>query len=437
MIIQHNMSAVFTNRQLGRSTSNKAKASEKLGSGYRINRAADDAAGLSISEKMRGQIRGLEQAEENLQDGISLLHTADGAMEEIHSILQRIRELGVQAANDTNEFADRKSIQEEINQLTDNIDDITDNTEFNEIKILKGGYLQVKAEETKEGELPSWFGIPSQLTMGDLTIPGNSAPAKHSYASIDFSGVDAANINELIGKGFYSTCCTCTEKYSIRFLDTEVASSGSPNPIININISGISAPEELVDKILAQGSPYMNHYTSLMKEPSDAKKLILYDWRENQASDAANGYGVVGSGYIKTTVTKTGDTALNIQAGANSNQKIGIELPQTDTLQLGVRGINVLNSESAGHSISFAENAIRNISRERSRLGAIGNQMEAAASNVGTTAENLTASESRIRDLDMAKEMVELSKSSILQQVGQSMMTQSVQNTEGVLMLLR
>ena len=278
MIVQHNMSALNTNRQLGITNTNLSRSTEKLSSGYRVNRAADDAAGLSISEKMRGQIRGLEQASTNAQDGQSLIQTAEGAMSEIHSVLQRMRELTVQAANDTNVSTDRKAIAKEVTALTSEITRIASQTEFNTMKLLSGKFAD-----------------------------------KH------------------------------------------------------------------------------------------------------------------------------------LQVGANNGQQIRISIKNltADSLGVGTAEIaDVINESSSKYAdltvlISKVNIAIISVSTQRSKLGAIQNRLDHTIANADNMAENLQSSESKIRDVNMADEMVGYSGLSILQQAGQSMLAQANNSTQGVLSLLR
>jgi flagellin len=274
MVIQHNLQAMNANRNLGIVTSSQAKTTEKLSSGYRINRAADDAAGLSISEKMRGQIRGLNQASTNAQDGISLIQTAEGALNETHAILQRMRQLAVQSANDTYLTEDRTAIQEEIKQLTSEIDRIATTTQFNKMNLLDAS----------------------------------------------FSG----------------------------------------------------------------------------------KKL---------------------------------------QIGANENQTMSISISSMKAASLGgtsgISGLSLTTTAKAGNAITTLDAAISYVSKQRGKLGAIQNRLEHTIANLDTSAENLQAAESRIRDLDMAEEMVSYSKNNILQQAAQSMLAQANSSTQGVLSLLQ
>ena len=272
MVVQHNLSAMNTNRQMGTVTSALSKSTEKLSSGYRINRAADDAAGLSISEKMRSQIRGLNKASSNAEDGISLIQVAEGALNESHSILQRMNELATQAANDTNTSSDRSAIQQELTQLTSELDRIYSTTQFNTMNLLDG----------------------------------------------DFTG-------------------------------------------------------------------------------------------------------------------------KSLQVGALSGQVISVSIKsmKASALGIGYNAIKVSSNALAGQALSLIQKAINRVSEERSKLGAIQNRLEHTINNLDTTSENTSAAESRIRDTDMATEMVEYSKNNIRAQAGQSMLSQANQQTQGVLSLLQ
>ena len=270
MVVQHNLSAMNTSRQLGGVTNSLSKSTEKLSSGYRINRAADDAAGLSISEKMRSQIRGLNKASSNAQDGISLIQVAEGALNETHSILQRMNELATQAANDTNTSSDRTAIQQEMDQLTSEINRIQSTTQFNTMNLLDGSF-----------------------------------------------------------------------------------------------------------------------------------------------------------------------TSKNLQVGSLKGQSIMISIKNMDASSLGINKLTVSSFDAAGSSMALIQSAINQVSTQRSTLGALQNRLEHTINNLDTTAENTQSAESRIRDVDMATEMVEYSKNNILAQAGQSMLAQANQATQGVLSLLQ
>ena len=291
MVVQHNMTAMNANRQLGITTSSQAKSSEKLSSGYRINRAGDDAAGLTISEKMRSQIRGLNKASDNAQDGVSLIQVAEGALSETHSILQRMNELATQAANDTNTTADRNAIQSEINQLTSEIDRIQSTTQFNTMNLIDGSYTA------------------KNLQVGSLSGQAILVSIQNMNATSLFGGTNAA-----------------------------VAS------VSDVNTSN-----------------------------------------------------------LKSYNTK----------------------------------LTVSSFDTAGSAMKSIQSAIALVSNQRSNLGAVQNRLEHTIANLDNISENTQSAESRIRDTDMAEEMVNYSKNNILAQAGQSMLAQANQSTQGVLSLLQ
>jgi len=335
------MSAANTNRQLGITNGNLSKSTEKLSSGYRINRAGDDAAGLSISEKMRGQIRGLEQGSTNAQDGISLIQTAEGALNEVHSVLQRMRELAVQGSNDTNVTEDRTSIYEEMEQLAKEINRIGCTTEFNTMKLFA-------SEDMLAG---------MQDDLGELEYNTDKASEKFesmiSLANLD----DEVNANLQVGANSAQSI-----KFRMGTLDTSKLNYPGAEDGEEVNLASFS------DGVIEGGTLYN------IKEKLDA--------------------GVDGSSFEDVHKAFTA----------------------------AVTDIDI--------ATSF-------VSKSRSYLGAIQNRLEHTIANADNTAENLQASESRIRDVNMAEEMVQYSKSSILQQAGQSMLAQANQSTQGVLTLLR
>ncbi|ACL22196.1 flagellin domain protein [Desulfitobacterium hafniense DCB-2] len=385
MIINHNMSAINTYRQLTTNNSNNAKSLEKLSSGLRINRAGDDAAGLAISEKMRGQIRGLDQAQRNAQDSISLIQTAEGALNETHSILQRMRELAVQASNDTNSTTDRDEIQKEIDQLTDEIDRIANTTEFNTQKLLDGSKKGlVKAENAKaEIELNTKANITG---VSVTTSAGTSATiiitrtndSSTGFAAGDFSIGDPSSTSASLTSG------------------TTISMAGGAT----ITLSG-----------------------------DDLSKLAV-------------GESITISIKAKVDVSNNVEDAFSMQIGANSGQNILVGINNMKAEKIGVRGtdgkaLDVSDYKNATAAIKTINNAIETVSAERSKLGAVQNRLEHTINNLGTSSENLTAAESRIRDVDMAKEMMNFQKNNILSQAAQAMLAQANQQPQGVLQLLR
>ncbi|MEK5071470.1 flagellin Hag [Sporosarcina sp. FSL K6-1508] len=308
MIINHNIAALNTHRQLGMNNTNASKNLEKLSSGLKINRAGDDAAGLAISEKMRGQIRGLDMAAKNSQDGISLIQTAEGALNETHSILQRMRELAVQSSNDTNTTSDRGEIQKEMNQLTSEINRIGNNTEFNTQKLINGD--KSTASGVMSFQVGSNNGQALELNISDMRA-----------VKLGIAHVTASTAGTVSGSAF-------------------AAGSG------------------------------------------------------NVLTDTSAGTGT--------------EFALDISTHA-----------------------------SATAAIEVLDKAMATVSAERSKLGSYQNRLEHTINNLGTASENLTAAESRIRDVDMAKEMMDFTKNNILTQAAQAMLAQANQQPQGVLQLLR
>lgn len=324
MIINHNMASLNTYRQLSTNNAASGKSLEKLSSGLRINRAGDDAAGLAISEKMRGQIRGLDQASRNAQDGISLIQTAEGALNETHSILQRMRELANQSANDTNTATDRGEIQKEINQLTSEINRIGNTTEFN-TQTLIDGTQSIGTADT---------GLKLQI------------------------GANA------------------TQSFKIDIYDMRAKALG---------ISGDTGAAAALS-----------------------------------GSATNNGVTITADEITKSTgATFTTANALTDNAGSTEY------------------ALDVSDHTKATAAVKVIDKAIEQVSAERSKLGAFQNRLEHTISNLGTSSENLTAAESRVRDVDMAKEMMNFQKNNILSQAAQAMLAQANQQPQGVLQLLR
>lgn len=388
MIINHNMNALNAHRNMGINNKAAGKSMEKLSSGLRINRAGDDAAGLAISEKMRGQIRGLTQASRNSADGISMIQTAEGALNETTNILQRMRELAVQASNDTNTTSDRNEIQKEINALTQEVDRIANNTEFNTQKLLNGnksgvgGDVVNAAVEKKEGVFE--IDLTNNLVQDKkLTIDG---------VDIDITQAAAAGGNDL--------------------------------------------------KTLIEGK-LKNDYDVTVTN----KKITL---TQKVASDKENMRVTFAGSAVKVNVTagvaakeeEVSEGKAKVQVGANSNQLMSIEISDMRAKALNIvddRGnsLSVLSAEEANKAITAFDAALNEVSSQRANLGAVQNRLEYTISNLDNTAENLTSAESTLRDVDMAKEMMEYSKNNILNQAAQAMISQANQQPQNVLQLLR
>ena len=439
MVVQHNLTAMNANRMLGVTTSAQAKSTEKLSSGYKINRAADDAAGLSISEKMRKQIRGLSQASSNAQDGISCVQTAEGALTEVHSMLQRMNELAVQAGNGTMSEDDRQNIQDEIDQLTSEIDRVSETTKFNETYLLKGN-----GTETRQKETP----VTSTVALTAAAAPTNwyakgSATALTADQILERLEVDAdGNVAIKDGMEMYSEAANTTSQYGAQTKDKLVAlatvkqSYGVASTALYADSNGTTAvkDEDLKNYFNEDGTVK----AALYKKTTGANP----SFKEVGAEQIAN-YVTVTAAKDKTTVDYTAvkDLVLSFQVGADTtaNNKISVSMQSMSAESIGVKDISVTgeNSTNADAAVDTIGEAIKKVSSQRSALGAVQNRLEHTIANLDNIVENTTAAESAIRDTDMAEEMVAYSKNSILTQAGQSMLAQANQSNQGVLSLLQ
>ena len=469
MVVQHNMQALNANRMLGVTTGLQAKSTEKLSSGYKINRAADDAAGLSISEKMRKQIKGLDKASTNAQDGISAVQTAEGALTEVHSMLQRMNELAVQAANGTNSESDRQSIQDEIDQLTTEIDRVAETTKFNETYLLKGNgkdtTVNINAKDagiegllTGEGTGQAKFVMDALETGSQITI--GSKGYTIGTAVDDVRGeVDPDEVSKVIINGTeYNVVAedaeedetTNTFKASTvqSFIsDGDKVTIGSkkfvamtdegPDGVGDNDASVITAEKayELIANELVKAS-------SVGADPGDAQAaLVDADGDPEEATNiVADGDGKVTFHIKEGTVATTQGLqfSLHVGADADENNKIALTIDAMDSTSLGVHGLNLVDNTGAKatYAIDAIADAVSKVSAQRSALGAVQNRLEHTIANLDNVVENTTSAESQIRDTDMAAEMVNYSKNNILAQAGQAMLAQANTSTQGVLSLL-
>ena len=413
MVIQHNMTAANANRNLGVTTGQLAKSTEKLSSGYKINRAGDNAAGLAISEKMRGQIRGLDQASTNAEDGISLIQTAEGALTETHSIIQRMRELAVQSSSDTNTDDDRTQIQNEIDQLTEEVDRIANTTEFNTKKLLNGD--RKGAVNQKEGTNKIEGTFSNSLVKVDTT----SSELKFSKES-DVIRIELNQDADSEGK---------------------VGAAGSGYTVKSLHgaSANVTVTSEGIKVAKAQLALVSDNkiYVSVAGE-TDAIVAI-----SNATNMKAGDVITITLGECRATEgAPTGKDALKLQIGANAGQevKLGINAMTTQALDIADKttgkALDVSTQTGASMAIEAYDMAIQKVSTERAKLGATQNRLEHTIANLDTSSENLQSAESSLRDTDMAEEMTKYSKNNILMQAGQSMLAQANQSTQGVLSLL-
>ena len=395
MVVQHNLTAMNANRQLGVTSGAQAKSAEKLSSGYKINRAGDDAAGLKISEKMRSQIRGLNKASDNAQDGISLIQTAEGALNESHSILQRMNELAVQGANDTNQSIDRDAINQELDALTEELNRISETTQFNKQNLLDGNFkdknLQVGANAKQKIAISIDCMNADALGLGKETVKqGGNTPKKVVYNGMSFT---------------YDK-------------DADVATNKA---------KAISAFQKSISQKIGSKSNFIAQYDDTTgsiyyKATIDGKEKRFADASTARTSYLADQKAIVSKAinddfqkYVKTS-------KASATAGGNGEIR---------------NKARVDDYEAANNTITYVQNAINTVSTQRSALGALQNRLEHTVANLDNVSENTQSAESRIRDTDMASEMVQYSKNNILAQAGQSMLAQANQSTQGVLSLLQ
>ena len=396
MVVQHNLTAMNANRQLGITTGAQAKSSEKLSSGYRINRAGDDAAGLKISEKMRSQIRGLDKASSNAQDGVSLIQTAEGALNEAHSILQRMNELAVQGANDTNQSIDRDAINQELDALTEELDRISETTQFNKQNLLDGSFADKK-----------------------LQVGANT----NQKIAVSIDNMNAASLG--LTSISYATKETGTAPTKITYQGMKY-NYVAKDPL-NTNIEGAITQ--------FKGSIDAKVVSTDFAKQYDAKTGSVY----------YNGVDVSGKTIRTSTAENAMFCALSFNKAAVSNEITNnfkdyvttSKTVATTDKDVQVGRPSVADYETANATLSAVQNAINKVSTQRSALGALQNRLEHTIANLDNVSENTQSAESRIRDTDMADEMVEYSKNNILAQAGQSMLAQANQSTQGVLSLLQ
>ena len=487
MVVQHNLTAMNSNRMLGITTKSQAKSTEKLSSGYKINRAADDAAGLSISEKMRKQIRGLTQASSNAQDGISAVQTAEGALNEVQDMLQRMNELAVKAANGTQSEDDRSYIQNEIDQLTTEIDRVAETTKFNETYLLKGDQDNEKAYTysyaTATGKAATATMSTTASTKGSkittMTFKTTaSADEQNEVAklirdqgiNVQYSSKDSATTGKVVisatvslnGTDKYTVTNTTGNDYSIKDAkgneiatftlenanlgekdkadaitpgtETFTASKATAgykdgDTVKYYDKDGNGIPENALSKYFSSTTNAAGTVSSTVK----ADAPLVYDALGNKI-DAA-----VADISAKQDLTGALTLTLHVGADATSNNQISVNLDAMSAKGLGVNGLKVDGTDdtNAKGSIETIKEAIQKVSTQRSALGAVQNRLEHTISNLDNVVENTTSAESQIRDTDMATEMVKYSNNNILAQAGQAMLAQSNQSNQGVLSLLQ
>ena len=538
MVVQHNMSAMNANRMLSGVSSAQSKSTEKLSSGYRINRAADDAAGLSISEKMRGQIRGLNQASTNAQDGISLIQTAEGALNESHSILQRMRELSVQASNGTETDDDREAVQNEIEQLQSELTRISETTEFNTMKLLDGSMggsttsgVKVNASVSKNAlaSLTTNNAVPGDYATGkvaaanattiaagdkisytvnytdengnakstNVTLKANSDTQLEDEKGNKYSITTAAATPKELANAIAGALSSSSELGDIFDIEADGTTDGQINlkakeagssakltsATVSITTNGTTTPttaaitgtdgadtyqtltkdigiydgtgnlDDNTFTVNGEKFAFVSDASVLGKDNKDINYIVTANTTLNaddaaamaklinqKTGIAAAASATAGSIDLKASDGSTGSaTGITLQIGANEGQTMSFTLDDMSADALGVGGKNVdLSSQATAQKATTAiDAAIKKVSASRGKMGAVQNRLEHTINNLDTASENLQTAESRIRDTDMAEEMVNYSKNNILAQAGQSMLAQANQSNQGVLSLLQ
>lgn len=392
------MMSMNAQRSLGVNSSGLGKSIEKLSTGQRVNRAADDAAGLTISEKMRTQVRGLTQASRNAQDGISAVQTAEGALDEVHSMLQRMRELTVQAGNDTNQAEDRKAIQAEIKQLSNEIEDISTKTEFNKQKLLDGSFkdksLQVGANEGQTMGVSIESMSASKLNLGEKKETAQTG-VKTSYESTNnWTALDAAG----------------------QTTELEVSVNGQTKKISMSFDKGEKSADDLKAKI---------------EKAFGADNVTVTNTGGKIKIEAKN--AEAGEANIKVTTVAAG------KGFGAAGDVAGTKVAGKDEWAAGdfVLGVSVKSAADVEKTLKTIDKAISQVSTQRSSLGAVQNRLEHTIKNLNNAAENTQSAEARIRDTDMAKEMSTFTKNNVLSQAAQAMISQANQIPNQALQLLR
>ena len=387
MVVRSNIMAVNAQRQLGMNNSSVGKALEKLSSGYRINRAGDDASGLAISEKMKAQIKGLDTASLNAQDGVSVVQTAEGALTEVHNMLNRMTELATRAANGINEDSNRASLQKEVAKLQEEIDRISEGTNFNNLKLLDGsqtyaGNTALIGKGTANGVMG--LSVEGGNLSADDTITVNISADSVGTITVMASDNTVVFTTTQTGKGFYS---------------------------ITADVSKVT--DESVKKAWAG---------------------VTINFSVDQACDTTKNYV---AGQQQFTADKNESMQLQIGDTADSFNQLKVGIGSMSSAALGVDKVDISSQEGAAKAIDVIRNAIDRVSSQRASLGATQNRLEYTINNLDTASENLQSANSRIRDTDMAKMMMEYTKMNVLTQSAQAMLAQANQQPQSVLQLLQ
>ncbi len=467
MIINHNIAALNTVNQLAKNDKASNSALAKLSSGLRINSAADDAAGLAISEKMKGQISGLDQASRNAQDGISMVQTAEGALNETTSILQRMRELSVQASNDTNTADDRSAMQQEVSQLKDEVNRISNTTQFNTKNLLDGSVgnnavltsdsLGLNSVQVTDANLKADTYTVKNVAPASVAATVNTNSTGLSASNFDFATAGASTGLELGNYTLNVTAGATAGNFDFSLVDkngTEVAkatnvdynggsdavlTNGAGNKLtisagstvqagqMSLNINATYGSGDLTITNSSGGNVYSSAANTVISDSNFQAGGLGFDLNIDSVRSAA----------ATTSTLTTTNNSLTMQIGSNQGQTMQIAINKMDTNSLGINNIDLSTQTGAETAITAVDKAIQQVSTERAKLGAYQNRLDHTINNLDTSSQNLTEASSRITDVDMAKEMMTYTKDNILQQAAQSMLSKANQQPQSVLQLLR
>lgn len=409
MKINSNIAALNTLNQLSKNEKATNSSLAKLSSGLRINSAADDAAGLAISEKMKGQIRGLDKASSNSEDGISLIQTAEGALGETESILQRMRELAVQSASDTNTDDDRANIQDEMSQLIDEIDRISSTTQFNTMNLLDGSMSGEVAADTQN-------------------VLTNTKLASSVTAASLLTGLTDDNSNNLGLASGDTIKISWAVDGELKTASVSVTAATTLGNLLSGVTDGTGAVTSGNMTITAGTAGY-----------AGAVEGLTFEVTGSDGEDKTDAADILSS-FTETTAAKEGkavDGRITLQIGSNSGQTMKVTIGDMGSDALGVKNLDASTQDGANVAISVIDEATSKVSSQRSYLGAIQNRLEHTINNLDTASENLTSAQSQIADVDMASEMMEYTKNNVLSQAAQAMLAQANQQPQQVLSLLK
>ena len=480
MVVRSNIMALNANRQLGMNNSQVSKNLEKLSSGYKINRAGDDASGLAISEKMKAQIKGLDTASANSQDGISLVQTAEGALTEVHDMLNRMVELTGKAANGTiDNETDRAALQKEMNALLDEIDRIAQSTDFNGIKLLDGSLAggsktAPKVEVISGDAVTNFAGTNGVYKSGDLDTDAGSKEytvkftvgGKEQKVTVNFAdnatAADAAKgvktaLDAKLGEYFDVAVEGNGLKFTAKDSNIVLTAAGedkATSTAVTTTTKPINPGAKFGAALDAGDVLKIDGKTYTIGGAANEEKLVFADGASLAAHLKKNGYDLITEGTgasandfaADTILVKTGEGGLSLQIGATGDDynKVTVSVGNMSSKGLGIdnlRDIGIMSQDAASAALdqikNGADSAINTVSSVRAELGAMQNRLEHTINNLDVATENMQSANSRIRDTDMAKAMMEYTKQNVLTQAAQAMLAQANQQPQSILQLLQ